>query len=201
MKRTFCLLLGSGVKPHYLLLVFLAFGVIVASRSLAQKSDAPRWEDYPADVWAGKAVLLDLRSHPLARTFRTHLRENMKAEGINFAGHYTFAAVGCGTGCSISAIIDARTGRAYFPKVLSGWTGIVGDFDRFEEYEQQTRTDSRLLRMLGRPNIGRRNEERYGPSGVYYYEWIDNRLRLIKFVHVGSYPNADPADQIVDAGD
>lgn len=181
MQRTFCLALA-----------FLVLGVIDTSRSVAQKPDAPRCEDYPADVWAGKAVLVDLRSHPLARKFRTRLREDMKAQGINFAGHYTFATVGCGAGCSISAIIDARTGRVYFPKVLSGWTGIVGNFDRHEEYEQQTRTDSRLLRILGRPNIGRRNEERYGPSGVYYYEWIDNRLRLIKFVHVGSYPMLIP---------
>ena len=181
MKRTFCLVLA-----------LLALVVLDSSRSLAQKPDAPRWEDYPAEVWAGKAVLLDLRSHPLARKFRTRLREDMNAEGINFAGHYTFATVGCGAGCSINAIIDAHTGRAYFPKALAGWTGIVGDFDRHEKYEQQTRADSRLLRMLGRPNIGRRNEERYGPSGVYYYEWINNRLRLIKFFHVGSYPNADP---------
>jgi hypothetical protein len=184
MKRTFRLTLA-----------FLALGVIVSPRSLTQKPDAPRFEDYPADVWAGKAVLLDLRSHPLARTFRTHLSEDIKTEGINFAGHYTFATVGCGTGCSITAIIDARTGRAYFPKPLSGWTGIVGDFDKYEEYEQQTRADSRLLRRLGRPNIGRRDEERYGPSGVYYYEWINNHLQLVKFIHVGSYPNADPRDR------
>ena len=184
-----------------LALVCVALGLTFGSRSLAQKPDAPRFEDYPADVWAGKAVLLNLRSHPLARTFRTRLREDMKTEGINFAGHYTFATVGCGAGCSINSIIDARTGRAYFPKALSGWTAIVGDFERSEEFEQQTRADSRLLRMLGRPNIGRMNQERYGPSGIYYYEWIHNRLRLVKFVHVGSYPNADPADQIVDAGD
>jgi hypothetical protein len=188
MKRTFCLALA-----------FLALGVIASSRSLAQKSDAPRFEDYPADVWAGKAVLLDLRSHPLARTFRTRLREDLKTEGINFAGHYTFATVGCGAGCSINAFIDARTGRAHFPKALSGWTRIVGDFDKYEAYEQQTRADSRLLRMLGRPNIGRRNEERHGPSGIYYYEWINNRLRLIKFVQVGSYPNADPGGQTMEA--
>jgi hypothetical protein len=182
MQRNLCLALA-----------FLVLSVIGTSRSLAQKPDTPRWEDYPADVWAGKAELLDLRSHPHARTFRTRLRENMKAKGINFAGHYTLATVGCGAACSISAIIDARTGRAYFPKMLSRWTRKIGDFDRHEEYEQQTRADSRLLRMLGRPNIGRGTEQRYAPSGIYYYEWTNNRLRLVKFVHVGSYPNPDPA--------
>jgi hypothetical protein len=141
---------------------------------------APRFEDYPVTVWRGKMAPLDLRSHPLARTFRTRLREDMKTEGVNFAGHYTLATAGCGTGCSINAIIDARTGRAYFPNELNGWTGIVGDFDREDEYEQRTRPNSSLLRILGRPNIGRTNQERHGPSGIYYYEWKNNRLRLVK---------------------
>ena len=178
-------------RPFAFALVCLVL-ITIGSRSQAQKPDAPRFEDYPADVWAGKAELLNLRSHPLARTFRTRLRESLKAEGINFAGHYTFATIGCGAGCSIGAIVDARNGRAYFPQVLSGWTGIIGDFDRYEDYEQQTRADSRLIRVLGRPNIGRTNEERYGPSGIYYYEWIDNRLRLVKFIQAGEYPKADP---------
>jgi hypothetical protein len=160
--------------------------------SLAQKEAAPRFEDYPAEVWAGKAERLDLRSHPLARMYRTRIREDMERAGINFAGHYTLARAGCGAGCSINAIIDARNGRAYFPNELQGWSGIVGDFDREAEYEQRTRADSRLLQILGRPTIGRMNEERHGPSGIYYYEWKNDRLRLVKFVHAGSYPNADP---------
>jgi hypothetical protein len=160
--------------------------------ALAQREAVPRFEDYPAEVWAGRAERLDLRSHPLARTYRTRIREDMRSAGINLAGHYTLATAGCGAGCSINAIIDARTGRAYFPNKLQGWTGIVGDFDREDEYQQRTRADSRLLRILGRPSIGRMNEERHGPSGIYYYEWKNNRLRLVKFVRAGSYPNADP---------
>ncbi|MEK6336448.1 MAG: hypothetical protein AABM67_16090 [Acidobacteriota bacterium] len=166
--------------------------ITMGAGSQAQKPDAPRFEDYSSDVWAGKAELLNLRSHRLARSFRTRLRESLKAEGINFAGHYTFATIGCGAGCSIGAIVDARNGRAWFPKALSEWTGIIGDFDRYEDYEQQTRADSRLIRLLGRPNIGRTNEERYGPGGIYYYEWTNNRLRLVKFIQAGSYLKADP---------
>src|SRR5215217_8084124 len=44
-------------------------------------------------------------------------------------GRDTLASVGCGTGCSTTAIIDARTGRAHFPPEMNGWTGIVGDYD------------------------------------------------------------------------
>lgn len=158
-----------------------------------KKTDAPRFEDYAVAVRRGKAAPLNQRSHPLARKYRTLLGQQVKEAGVNFAGHYTLASVGCGTGCSISAIIDARTGRAFFPNEFLGWTSIVGDYEPPEGEELWTfRAGSRLLRVVGRSNIGRTGEERYGASGIYYYEWINNRLRLVKFTPVGSYPEADP---------
>jgi hypothetical protein len=165
-----------------------------AHPSPAQETDAPRLEDYAAVISRGKVAPLDLRrSHPLARRYRTMIRQQIREEGINFAGHYTLASTGCGTGCAIGAIVDARTGRAYFPKELYGWTSIVGDYDPGEGEDLWTfRPGSRLLRGLGRPNIGKPGEERHGASGIYYYEWTGDRLRLVKFTHVGSYPKADP---------
>jgi len=175
------------------LVVCLSLAAAADVRPLAQKTDAPRFEDYPAAVRRGRAAPLDPRSHPLARKYRTLLRQQLREEGVNFAGRYTLASAGCGTGCSLSAIIDARNGRAYFPSEFSGWTGIVGDYDIPEGEEPWTyRAGSRLLRAVGRPNIGAAGEERYGPSGIYYYEWAGNRLRLVQFTHVGSYPEADP---------
>lgn len=159
----------------------------------AQVKDAPRFEDYSVSVWRGRVAPLNLRSHRHARNYRTLMREQLKEAGVNFAGHYTVASAGCGTGCSISAIIDARTGRAYFPEALFGWTSIMGDYDIPDSEEQRSfRADSRLLQVVGRPNIGRVGEERYGPSGIYYYEWTNNRLRLVKFFAAGSYPESDP---------
>lgn len=160
----------------------------------AQEKDAPRFESYRVAVRRGRVAALDLGSHPLARHYRTLLGRQLREAGVNFAGHYSVASVGCGTGCSITAIIDARTGRAYFPNELDGWTGILGDYE-FAEGEdiRAFRADSRLLRAVGRPNIStRRGEERYGASGIYYYEWVNRRLRLVKFTPAGSYPEADP---------
>jgi hypothetical protein len=169
--------------------------LFLLTNATAQEANAPRFESYPAAVWRGRVAPLDLRSHPLARLYRTSLRQQIKEEGINFAGHYTLAAAGCGTGCSITAIIDARTGRAYFPNELSGWTGIVGDYEFQEGEDIRTfRAGSKLLRVVGRPNIGAVREERHGPSGIYYYEWVNNRLRLVRFTHVGSYPESDPPE-------
>jgi hypothetical protein len=175
--------------------ILIAFALLLclSGNVRAQKTaDEPSFEDYSVFTWRGKVAPLNLRSHPLARKYRTLLRQQVKEEGVNFAGQYTLATVGCGTGCSISAIIDARTGRAFFPNELLGWTGIVGDYDPPEGEEPWTyRSGSTLLRLIGRPNIGKVGEERYGPSGIYYYEWNKKRLRLVKFTHVGSYPEAD----------
>jgi len=162
-------------------------------KSGASASKTPRFRDYATAVRKGRVTPLDLRSHPLARHYRTLMRQQQRDEGVNFAGSYTLASVGCGTGCSITAIIDARTGKAHFPKELNGWTGIVGDYDPPEGEEPwEYHADSRLLRLIGRPNIGQPREERYGPSGIYFYAWDGTRLRQVGFKPVGSYPEADP---------
>ena len=169
--------------------IFVSAGLL----SVAQEAGAPRFEHYAAAVWRGTVAPLNLRSHPLARKFRTVIREQRQDAGVNFAGRYTLASAGCGTGCSISGIIDASTGNAYFPNEFNGWTGIVGDYEGPEGEEPWTyQPGSRLLRAIGRPHIGKLGEERYGPSGIYYYEWKNNRLRQVKFTQVGSYPKADP---------
>ena len=43
------------------------------------------------------------------------LRQQMRDEGVNFAGLYTLASMGCGTGCSMTAIV-VRALATYFPK-------------------------------------------------------------------------------------
>jgi hypothetical protein len=168
----------------------IMFGILLPSVFFAQRSE-PRFENYSVKVWPGRATSLNLSSHRLARMYRTGIREQMQEEGINFAGHYTVAAMGCGTGCSITAIVDARTGRAYFPEVFEGWTSVIGDYEFKEGEDIRTfHANSRLIRAIGRPRLGA--DERWGPSGVYYYEWLNNQLRQVHFVPAGSYPQSDP---------
>jgi hypothetical protein len=174
-------------------LIALTLAGVVESQRLAQTKDEPRFEEFRVRVWRGRTAALNLDSHPLARKFRTITREQIKDEGVNFAGHYTLISAGCGTGCAINGFVDAHSGRAYFPKEFIGWTGIVGDYDPPDGEDAWTfHANSRLLRAVGRPNIGAAGEERYGPSGIYYYEWSKNRLRQVKFIPIGSYPDADP---------
>jgi hypothetical protein len=175
------------------ILVIVSLLFLGSQNAIAQQTKLPHFSSYPAAAWRGKTAQLRLNSHPYARKFRTVMREQLKEFGVNFAGRYTIASAGCGTGCSVTGIIDTRTGNAYFPAEFDGWTSIVGDYDWKPNEDVRTfRSDSRLLRVVGRPNIGKAGEEKYGPSGIYYYDWHRNKLRLIKFVPAGSYPEADP---------
>ncbi len=172
------------------LIMAALFGLASLPAALGQKSTPPQFKNYSADVYAGKPAPLNLRSHRLARMYRTSIREQLQEEGINFAGHYTIVVMGCGTGCSITAIVDARNGNAYFPQVFEGWTSVMGDYEFKEGEDIRTfKANSRLIKAIGRPRLSDREE--WGASGVYYYEWTNNQLRQVHFVPAGSYPKSD----------
>jgi hypothetical protein len=161
------------------------FIFVFASTLVSQSAKAPDFKQYSADVYAGKPAPLNLRSHPMARMYRTSIREQLHEQGINFAGHYTIAIMGCGTGCSITAIVDARNGTAYFPRQLDGWSVEPGVYDFAEDEDVRTfRTNSRLLKIIGAPRITR--QEKWGPGGIYYYEWKNNQLRQVFFAPAAS---------------
>lgn len=71
-----------------------------------------RFEDYPvADTtFRGRPAPPRIESVAYGRMYRTRLREGA-ARGPDFAGHHTVVLWGCGTGCQIVAVVDARTGR------------------------------------------------------------------------------------------
>ncbi len=108
--------------------------VFFCGTAVAQRRRPPGFEEYPvAGKFTGTPAVVDLRSHPKARLFRTMLREGAK-RGPNFAGHYTVVTWGCGSDCRMVAVVDARTGRVYIaPFTVS--PGIGEDF----------RIDSRLF--------------------------------------------------------
>lgn len=147
-------------------LVALMLGAVVAFAREA----VPRFEDYPATgVFKDKPAVLDLKGNPKATLFRTHLRrENSK--GPNFAGRYRFARWECGTSCNQFAIVDCKTGKAYFSEDLSyvSWAGWKDDKPGFE-----FQADSRLLILRG----SRHPDDK---TGTFYYEWKDNTLKLLR---------------------
>ncbi len=164
------------MKKIFATLIFIISLTLVAPLASAQRG-VPRFENYTAPVYRGKSAPVNLASAKGASNFRTRLREGAK-EGINFAGRYTLVSWGCGTSCLQAAVIDAKTGRVYFPDELNGF-GVWLWPDTGDEV-MQFKPNSRLLIMSGTPGGEASNDNT--KSGIYYYEWTGTRLRLLKLV-------------------
>ena len=157
-------------------LLFVLASLFTCEGAIAQTRRVPRFEDFPVSrKFKGKPAPVNLRSHPLARKYRTMLRASAK-EGANFAGHYTVAHWGCGSNCWSIAIIDARNGNVYFPQELpSLGVGIVLKGDNDEE-PLRFSLGSRLFIAEGFPFFSERENLE---GGRYYFKWENNRLRLV----------------------
>jgi len=160
--------------------VFVLFSLTILSVSaFGQAASVPKFAAYPATVEKAKAKSIDFKKNPDALTFRTRLTDGLK-RGVNFAGHYIVVGWGCGTGCISGAILDARTGNVFWPEQFNA----LGVWYGGEEYTAEPvayRKNSRLLIITGVP-AQKSDAVTEKPSGVYYYEWKNNRLRQVKFV-------------------
>lgn len=145
--------------------------------ALGQKK-VPSFSDYRVKAERLTAKQPDLASNKNARMYRTNLR-NAAKEGVNFAGRYVLACWGCGTGCLEAAIIDARTGKVFFPAVLQGvGTGFCDLPGNVETLDYKP--DSRLLILSGFKGAVRNQPD--GKCGIYYFEWTGADLKQIKYV-------------------
>jgi hypothetical protein len=168
----------------HIILVALVLTLSVAA--FAQRS--PTFAQYAVRAEKVRNVKVKLTTKD-ARMFRTNLRNAAKG-GVNFAGHYILTGWGCGTNCEELAIIDARTGIAYFPKELQG-VGIgfcdipegkvAADAPKEDEYQSAFyKAGSRLLVFQGFKG-GDLNDHN-SKCGTYYWEWTGNRLRQIRLI-------------------
>jgi hypothetical protein len=149
-----------------------AYGATLGAqaRKARAESPAPRFEDYPArGVYRGRPARVRLDSKQ-ARMFRTRLREDSRS-GPNFAGHYTVVIWGCGTGCAQMGVVDARTGRVYFPPLEYM---DIPDMETAESHARDFRLNSRLLVLT------RNHYDGKGGYTAYYYLFDDNRFRLLR---------------------
>jgi len=64
-------------------------------------------------IYSGKMARVNFKSNPTARVYRTRISKEYKQNGVNFAGHYSFAYWGCGSPCTGCAIVDVKTGEVY----------------------------------------------------------------------------------------
>ncbi len=125
--------------------------------------DIPNFDDYKVtDIYNGQSGEIDLSSSPMAKQFKTKLREGIK-NGVNFSGRYPIVFWGCGTNCRQHAIINTKTG-----KVCAGFNSCGGELYR---------KNSRLL--IVNPKVD--GENIYPQNCVTeYYTWDGKALKKIK---------------------
>ena len=139
----------------------------------------PTFAEYPVlGEFQGPPAPLNIASHSLARRFRTMLRKGA-TEGPNFAGHYTIASWGCGSGCVQFAIIDARNGRVFFPPEVLHVSMLhvmePEDASHGQLARPRFRRDSALFIVVGAVNEGE-------DEGISCYRWTGMELELLRFV-------------------
>jgi hypothetical protein len=106
------------------------------------------------------------------RMYRAMIREGA-AKGPNFAGHYTIAEWGCGSGCMSVAVVDAVSGKVFTGpfKILSmPMAESEGDHD-YQGAVYQLK--SRLFIADGCPEEAK--------CGTYYYEWNHDKFKQLRF--------------------
>ncbi len=121
-----------------------------------RRPDAPTFGHFKVEVVSPvRPAPVELKSHPLARRYRTVLRAGAR-KGPNFAGHYTVVKWGCGSSCVQFAVIDARNGAVFFAREFESVSGVRVNSDGFEPDAARDgngglryRLDSRLLIVLG----------------------------------------------------
>jgi hypothetical protein len=159
--------------------IVFALGLGLGISAFAQDGRVPDFNRYRVTVEKAAARSIDFKSSPDARSFRTRLTAALR-QGVNFAGRYILTGWGCGTGCISGAIIDARTGRVYFPEPLGGMASGSTDDGGYVEEPLRFRKNSRLIILNGVPATPEGQKEL--SMGEYFYEWKNNRLRLVRSV-------------------
>jgi len=145
---------------------------------------APAFQTYPAKKEQINTIpRLDLTSNPIARTFRTVLRNQM-AEGPNYAGHYRLAFWGCGSSCLMFAVVNLQNGKVITQEHIKSVDGVLLAADDFlsatesEVWAFRYKADSSLLVVLGAP------DEDDSKKGAYYFVLKGETLRLIHATRV-----------------
>ena len=139
---------------------------LLSSCSVAQQvqpDNAAMFAKYPAGPVFHGTPAAPQWSNPDARMYHTRIQAGVRS-GIAFAGHYSIAIWGCGTGCISFAVTDALTGRVtFFPQSIS----VINEAGERLTY----RKDSRAIHV-----IGSLNEEN---SADRWFVWDGKAFNLI----------------------
>jgi hypothetical protein len=177
--RTANIAVDNKESPKMKKLILLSYIALFSINAFAQKT--PTFAKYRVAAERKTAKQINFKSHPMAKTFRTNLK-NIFANGeVDFAGKYMAARWGCGSGCLTIALIDAKTGNVFFPKILRDIE--TGYFENENLEKVEYRQDSRLFIIRGFPGTASPTDDTSNrKQGFWYYEWTGKDFRLLKFI-------------------
>lgn len=155
---------------------FIFTSVVLLTTPAHAQTKPPRSEDYPvlkSEMYKGQPASVMLDSNR-ARLYRTGLREGAK-EGPNFAGHYTIVTWGAGLGVFSMAVVDAKTGKVYFPPFKEVGNTSYGMPYIDKGNNPAWRINSKLFAFVGVPDANNQG------MGLYVYSFNQGRFRLVYF--------------------
>ncbi len=174
----------------YLILAWL----VVAGHSLPgvpllqAKRPAFQFEDFPVhEIYHGRPASPVFPKH---FGFYTKVREAAR-KGPNFAGHYTIAEWGCGSGCQSFVVVDAISGTLYYSAPFEDL-----DLPSVSYGGVEYRLDSSLFIADGCPEHVTPKETVYEPCSISYYEFKDRQFHLLARIEkpLAPAPGAEPSD-------
>ncbi|UOO91036.1 hypothetical protein LVJ82_08745 [Vitreoscilla massiliensis] len=136
------------MKTHHFLFAVVGLSAVC----LQAEPVASNWQaeaaKYPVAVYTGKHAAPKFT--PKTREFRSTLRMLQK-QAINYGGEYVLDFAGCGTGCAIGLLYNARTGATQFlpTGTVSSCYGQPALMEQAERYYQP---NSRLLQIVATMN-------------------------------------------------
>lgn len=129
-------------------LVMLALSGLLSVMTIAPASaedTLPKGKDYPVEVYRGELAKDVDRTDEFTNAFRTRFRQALRNNTV-FAGEYAHTEWGCGgSGCTITAFINKRTGRALAHSFQVYFSGSGDDPQPIGEDILYVNKNSRLL--------------------------------------------------------
>lgn len=155
------------LKILILVLFCLAF-------SLNAKELSLNFSSYPAKVVNLKKIpRRDLVVTDENKYLKSRLKKLIKKRKINFAGSYSVASIGCGTGCSFWLVVDLATGKTPKDELMTVSYCNDNSPKRFKTI--LSRADSRLLAIVGTSTMSSNPQ-----CMLYYYVEDNGKIKLIK---------------------
>jgi len=143
----------------------------------------PASDDYPvakSDVFKGTPAVPVLQGKR-ARMYKTVITNGAK-EGPDFAGRYTVVTWGAGMGNFSMVVVDAKTGKLFYPPFESIGLAAYGLPIDGAEGNPAYKLESRLFAFSGCPGKEYEGCPDRAKEGLYIYDFNNGRFKLVRFV-------------------